>query len=122
MVIGYVPTGTVPAIVIMPLVLSKLTPVGAPLIEYVIGVVPIAVTWNVPPVPFTTLLLFELVIAGATGAGVTVRLKVCVASGGTPLLTVIVKVYVPADIVPAIVIVPVVLSILTSDGASLLIE
>jgi len=76
MVIEYVPTGTVPAIVITPLELSILTSDGAPLSEYEIGVVPVAVTWNEPPVPLTTLLLFELVTAGATGAGVTVRLNV----------------------------------------------
>jgi hypothetical protein len=57
------------------------------------------------------------VITGAAGASVTVSVKYCVASGDIPLLTVIVNEYVPTGIVPAIVIVPLVLLILTSVGA-----
>jgi hypothetical protein len=101
----------------MPLELSKLTPAGAPLNEYTIGIVPVAVTWKEPPVPLTALLLFELVTTGATGAGDTVRLNVCVVSGGSPLLATIVYVYVPAGTVAATVIRPFALLILTPDGA-----
>jgi hypothetical protein len=52
-----------------------LMPAGAPLIEYVSGVVPVAVTCNSPPVPLTTLLLLTLVIAGATDASITVKVN-----------------------------------------------
>jgi len=76
--------------------------------------VPVAVTWSVPPVPFTTLLLLELVMVTGTGAGLTVSVKLCVAGESTPL-AVIVKVYVPADKVLAMVIRPV-SSIVTSGG------
>jgi len=114
----YVPTGTVPKVVMIPFTLLILTSAGAPSNEYVIGNVPVAVTWKSPPEPFTTLLLSLLVITGATGAAVTVIVNSCDASGNVPLLTVIVNVYVPTGIVPAIDILPLVLSSVTSDGAS----
>jgi hypothetical protein len=63
------------------------------------------------------LLLLMLVIAGVTGASVTISVKSCFASGNTPLLTVIENAYVPVGIVPAIVIMPFVLLMLTSVGA-----
>jgi len=47
------------------------TPVGAPVSEYVIEEgVPVAVTGNVPPVPLTTEVLLLLVIFGAMAAAV----------------------------------------------------
>jgi len=48
------------------------TPEGAPVIEKPIGVVPVAVTWNVLLVPNTEAALFALVIAGAVSAALTV--------------------------------------------------
>ena len=61
----YVPAGIVPTIVIMPFAGLILTPVGAPVSVYVIGVEPDAVIWNVLTEPLTTLALFALVITGA---------------------------------------------------------
>jgi len=87
----YVPMGIVPANDIRPFAPSILTPEGAPINEYEIGVVPIAVTRNVPPVPLIILVLAVLVKVGATGADVTVSVKFCVASGVVPLLAVIVN-------------------------------
>jgi len=58
--------------VINPVELSMLTPEGAPESEKLIGAVPVAVTWNVLPVPNTEAALFALVIAGATSAALTV--------------------------------------------------
>jgi len=72
-----------------PVAESIVTPVGAPLIANVGAGVPVAVTWNVPPVPVTLVVLAALVIAGGA---VTVSVKVCVSSGDTPLLAVIVMV------------------------------
>jgi len=54
--------------------------------------------------------------ASASLGGVTVRVKLCVASGFTPLVAVIVKVYGPTAVVLAIVIKPVVLLMLTPVG------
>jgi len=71
----------------------------------------------VPPVPFTTLVLFTLVSTGATGADDTVKVNDCVESGGVPLLTVTVNVYVPAGTLPGIAIRPFALSIDTPAGA-----
>ena len=53
---------------------------------------PVAVTWNVPPVPLTTVVLFSEVIVGATDTPVTVSVKLCVALGSVPLDAVMVKV------------------------------
>jgi len=94
-----------------------LTPVGAPLKLNVIGAVPVAVAWNVPPEPLVTVVLFAEVIVGATGAGFTVRVKLCVASGLIPLVAVMVKVYVFAATDAAIVINPVEPFMLTPFGA-----
>ena len=94
-----------------------LTPVGAPLRLKVIGVVPVAVTWNVPPVPLVTVVLFAEVIVGATGAASTVSVKLCVASGLIPLDAVMVKAYVSAATDAAIVINPLALFMLTPFGA-----
>jgi len=119
MVKAYVFATTDAAIVINPLAPFMLTPVGAPLRLKVIGVVPVAVTWNVPPVPLITVVLFAEVIVGATGAGSTVRVKLCVASGLIPLVAVIVKAYVFAATDAAIVINPVEPFMLTPVGAPL---
>jgi hypothetical protein len=54
----YAPTGVSAATVIKPFALLMLTPDGASVNEYTIVVLPVAVTWNVPPVPFTTPVLF----------------------------------------------------------------
>jgi len=95
-----------------------LTPDGAPINEYTIGKVPEDVTWNVPPGPVTTLVLPGLVIFGGTGAGATVRVKLCSAFGSVPLLTITVKEYGgPAATLPGIAMLPFVLSIVTPDGA-----
>ena len=71
--------------VMRPVVLLMVTPVGTvPPNEYVIGVVPVAVTWNVPPIPLTTDVLFALVIVGADGAA-AVDAKVAVKISLFPL-------------------------------------
>ena len=62
------PTAVAPVIVIRPVELLMVTPVGAPVKLYVMGVVPEAATWKVPPVPNTTEVLFADVMVGATGA------------------------------------------------------
>jgi len=114
----YIPTGVAPGTVILPVLLLMVTPEGAFVIEYVNGIVPVTMTWNIPPVPLTKLALFLLVIAGATGVVTTVSVKSCDASGGVPLPAVIVKVYVPTGTIPAaIVISPLELSMLTPVGA-----
>jgi hypothetical protein len=113
----YAPAATDPAIVIIPVELFIVTPVGAPVKENAIGRVPVAVTGKVPPVPLTTLVLAVLVIVGATGAGVTVNVKLCAASGVVPLVALIVKVYEPTGTEPSIVIKPFALFILTPVGA-----
>jgi len=112
----YDPAGTDPSIIIKPFALFILTPVGAPVNEYTIGNVPEDVTWNDPPVPLTTLVLFVLLITGATCAAVTVNVNTCVELGAVPLLTVIMNVYEPTGTVPGIVILPFVLSIVTFAG------
>jgi hypothetical protein len=73
------------------------TPAGSPISENVIGIVPVAVTWNVPPVPLTTVLLSSEVISGATGAAVTVN--VTLNDSDIPLspLTVTFALYVPTE-------------------------
>jgi hypothetical protein len=49
---------------------------------------PVEVTANVPGVPAVNTVLFALAIAGACGAGFTVRIKFCVASGDPVLCAV----------------------------------
>ena len=114
----YEPTGTVGGMFIRPDAGSILTPEGkpAPVNEYVIGGVPVAVTWNVPPVPDTMVVLLALVMSGATDRAVTVSVKLCVALRN-PAFAVIVNVDVPVDTVLAIVITPVAGSIVTFAGA-----
>ena len=56
---------------------------------------PVAVTWNVPPVLLITLVLFALVICGAC---VTVNVKVCRVEP-TKFSAATVKVYMPAGTV-----------------------
>ena len=90
----YEPAGTELNIVIIPFDGMMLTPVGAPVNENVIGVVPVAMTVNVPLVPNITLVLPALVISGATGAGVTVSVKLWLAVPAV-LVAITVKLYVP---------------------------
>ena len=108
---------TDPAIVIRPVELSMLTPADAPARLKVIGVVPVAATWNVPPMPLVTVVLLGEVIVGAIAMASTVNVKLCVALGLTALEAVIVKVCSPTTVVPAIVIRPVELFMLTPVGA-----
>ncbi|GHV94105.1 hypothetical protein AGMMS50293_04250 [Spirochaetia bacterium] len=115
----YSPTAIVPAIVISPVELLIDTPVGWPLKEYVIGAVPVVVTWKVPPVPLTTAAVLAEVMDGTTKGAVTVRVKPCRASGSVPFAAPIVKLYSPTAIVPAIVISPVELLIDTPVGCPL---
>ena len=79
--------------VISPVVLLMLTPVGTvpPRVYVNEEGVPVAVTWNVPPVPLTTDVLLALVMVGAMAA-FTVSVKLCVAFGDVPLSAVMVKV------------------------------
>ena len=114
----YDPAGTVLAIVITPLELSILTPDGAALLnEYVIGNVPVAITWNVPPTPVTTVVLSSLVMFGATEAADTVKEKVCGVLNNE-LLAVIVNVCKPIANAPLPAIFKKLLeSILTPEGA-----
>ncbi|GHV94102.1 hypothetical protein AGMMS50293_04220 [Spirochaetia bacterium] len=62
---------------ISPVELLIITPMGCPIKEYIIGVVPVAVTWKVPPTPLTTVVLFAEVMASASALlTVTVKFKV----------------------------------------------
>ena len=88
-----VPAAVVAVMVISPLVLLMVTPAGAPVSAYAIGVVPVAVTVNVPPAPLTTDVLLAEVI---TGGAVTVSVKVSVALGVTPLAAPSTTIYSPA--------------------------
>ena len=65
--------------------------------------------------PLTTDVLFALVMAGAPV--VTVRVKLCVELGGLPFAAVMLKVYLPAGIVPAIERSPLVALMFTPAGA-----
>jgi len=112
------PTAVDGAMVIIPVALSTLTPVGSPFRENVIGIVPVLTTGKFPPVPCTTLVLSPLVIVGATGKGVTVSVKFCCVLPGE-LLAVIVKLCAPTAVVGAMVINPVALSMVTPVGAPL---
>jgi len=53
---------------------------------------PVAVTWNELAIPMMKVLLFPLVMAGGWS---TVSVKLCVALGPTPLLAMMVNVYMP---------------------------
>ena len=65
---------------------SKVTPLGSAPVSLSEGVgVPVAVTVKLPAVPAVNVVLVALVIIGATGAGLTVSVKLCVASGPEPL-------------------------------------
>jgi hypothetical protein len=73
----------------------KVTPLGRAPISLKVGAGnPVAVTVKEPAVFTTNVVLFALVMAGAW---FTVRVKLCVASGETPLLAVIVIAYVPPE-------------------------
>ena len=76
-----------------PLALSwKETPEGSAPVSVRDGVgVPVVVTVKMPAVPAVSVVLVALVIIGATSAGLTVRVKLCVASGPEPLWAVIVR-------------------------------
>ena len=68
---------------------TKVTPVGSAPVSLSAAVGnPVVVTVNVPSVPVVNVVLSALVIAGAAA---TVRVKVWVASGSTPLAAVIVS-------------------------------
>jgi hypothetical protein len=112
-----VPTDTVSGIVMAPLEEPIVTPEGAPVNEYVMGVVPVAVTVNIPPVPLTMDVLFGDVIEGATDDDIMVSVNDCVALIILPLVAVTVNVYVFTGIVPAIVMRPEEEFIVTPDGA-----
>jgi len=101
------PTLSVFGMLMTPVAALNVTPVGSPLIDNVGSGFPSAVTVNEPVSPCTTLTLFALVIVGANGAAVTVKVNVCVAFGVTPLAAVIVIVCSPVAVLPAIVMTPV---------------
>ena len=111
-----VPVAVVLAIVSKPLVLLMVTPDGCPDKLKVIGVSPVASTWNVPPVCGTVVLFDEVIVGAVAGAAFTVSVKFCIALGLTLLLAVIVKLCVPAAVVLAIVSKPLVLLMVTPDG------
>jgi len=103
-----------------PLVELIVTPVGTTdgvsANEYVIGNVPAdVVTWNVPPVPDTTLVVLALFMIGATGVDSTVNMKFCVALNNE-FDAVVVKGYVPGARPVGIVIIPLEESIVTPAG------
>jgi hypothetical protein len=67
----------------------NVTPGGSVPVSLRVGVGnPVAVTVKVPAVPTLNVVLFALVIAGATEAWFTVSMKLCVASVPTPLCAV----------------------------------
>ena len=72
------------------MVMPTVTPTGTfPPSEYVNEEgEPVALTWCVPPVPFTTDVILGLVIVGGF---VTVSVKSCFVAGVSSLLTVIIK-------------------------------
>ena len=71
----------------------KVTPAGSvPLVRLRVGVgEPVVVTVKLPGVPLVKVVALALVKAGAAGAGLTVRVKLCVALGSTPLAAVMVS-------------------------------
>ena len=105
----------VPLKVAVPLPLStNVTPVGNAPASLSAGFgLPVVVTVNVPAMPTVKVVVAALVIVGATGVGLTVRVKDWVALGAMPLFAVIVKGYdptVPTAGVPLNVAVPLPLS------------
>jgi hypothetical protein len=68
---------------------------------------PVAVTLNVFPAPYSALVLFADVIAGASGAGATVNVNTCSASGPAPLLAITLNICPPTAVDGAMVITPV---------------
>ena len=86
-------------------------PAGSPVALRLVGLL-VAVIWYEKATPTVPLAVVELVITGGTSNDVgefTVSVKLCVAFGGTPLLAVMVRGYVPvvpAAGVPASVAVP----------------
>ena len=67
----------------------KVTPLGSAPVSLSVGAgVPVAVTVNVPAVPTMNVALAALVMVGATFAGFTVSVKLCVAFGTTPFAAV----------------------------------
>lgn len=70
----------------------KVTPLGSEPDSVRVGTgVPVAVTVKLPAVPAVKVVPLALLIMGATGAGLTLRVKLCVASGPDPLWAVIVR-------------------------------
>lgn len=66
----------------------KLTPLGSVLVVLKVGAgVPVAVTWKLPAVPTVNVVVFALVIVGAS---LTCKVKLCEASVPMPLCAVIV--------------------------------
>ena len=110
MVIGNDPLDVgVPANVAVPSPLStRVTPPGSEPVSVMAGVgLPVEVTVKVPADPAVKVVLAPLVMAGATGAGLTVSVKDWVASEPTPLLAVMVMGKLPDEAgVPARVAVP----------------
>ena len=110
MVIGKLPAAPgVPAMVAVPSPLStRVTPEGRAPVSVMAAVgFPVEVTENVPGEPWVKLELDPLVMAGAAGAGATVRVNAWVASEPTPLEAVMVIGKLPAAPgVPASVAVP----------------
>ena len=114
------PAAGVPASVAVPLpLLVKVTPVGSVPVRDTIAAGEAGVVMvNVPARPGLNAALFALVIAGAW---LTVRVKLCCAGEPTPLVAVIVSGYAPpvaADGVPAMVAVPLPLSVKVTPPAA----
>ena len=114
------PAAGVPASVAVPLpLLVNVTPVGSvPVRVTVAAGKPVVVMLNVPAVPIVNEALFALVMAGAW---LTVSVKLCCAGEPTPLVAVMVSGYAPpvaADGVPAIVAVPLPLSVKVTPAGS----
>ena len=64
----------------------KVTPEGRAPDSLSVGVgEPVAVTVKLPAAPTGKVVLFALVMEGATGVGLTVKVKLCEASEPTPL-------------------------------------
>ena len=79
-----------------------------------IGVVPVAVTWNVPPVPLTTGVLLADVIAGAAVTAPTLIIRVAVIEVSVTLIVAVVAACEEEERVPLIT--PVAGSIYSHEG------
>ena len=77
---------------------------------------PVAVTWNVASGGTVTVAWLGEINLGGMGVVLTVKVKLCVAFGLTSLDAVIVKAWLPAAVVAAIVIRPVEPLMLTPVG------